>query len=59
MNRNNYFRFSNGNKAKLPFSDNEYENRLKGLKKIITEKSDTANFNIPGHREIDYFFNFF
>ena len=39
MNRNNYFRFSNGNKAKLPFSDNEYENRLKGLKKIITEKN--------------------
>ena len=37
MKRNNYFRFSNGNKVKLPFSDQEYKNRLDGLKKIIAE----------------------
>ena len=37
MKRNNYFKFSNGNKVKLPFSDQEYKNRLDGLKKIIAE----------------------
>ena len=39
MKRANFFQFDNGPKAKLPFSDNEYENRLKGLRKIISEKN--------------------
>jgi len=30
-NRPNYFQFPNGEKATLPFSDNEYQNRLVGL----------------------------
>ena len=39
MKRANFFQFNNGSKASLPFSDNEYENRLKGLRKIISEKN--------------------
>jgi len=38
MKRLDFFRFTNGSKAPLPFSDKEYENRLKGLRKIISEK---------------------
>ena len=29
--RPNYFQFYNGEKATLPFSENEYQNRLAGL----------------------------
>ena len=57
MNRNNYFRLSNGNKAKLPFSDNEYENRLKGLKKIITEKNLDAII-LTSMQNISYYSGF-
>ncbi|SVB94544.1 uncharacterized protein METZ01_LOCUS247398, partial [marine metagenome] len=39
MKRSNFFQFTNGSKVPLPFSDKEYENRLKGLRKIITEKN--------------------
>ena len=39
MKRSNFFKFTNGVKANLPFSDREYENRLKGLRKIISEKN--------------------
>ena len=39
MKRANFFQFNNGSKARLPFSDNEYEKRLKGLRKIISEKN--------------------
>ena len=35
MNRPSFFQLKNGSKAKLPFSDKEYENRLKGLHEII------------------------
>ncbi len=38
MKRSNFFRFTNGSKVPLPFSDKEYENRLKGLRKIISEQ---------------------
>ncbi len=38
MKRLDFFRFTNGSKAPLPFSDKEYENRLKGLRNIISEK---------------------
>jgi len=38
MKRSNFFQFSNGSKVPLPFSDKEYEKRLKGLRKIIAEK---------------------
>ena len=39
MKRSNFFQFTNGPKVSLPFSDKEYENRLKGLRKIIAEKN--------------------
>ena len=39
MKRSDFFQFTNGSKVPLPFSDKEYENRLKGLRKIITEKN--------------------
>ena len=39
MKRSDFFQFKNGSKVPLPFSDKEYENRLKGLRKIITEKN--------------------
>jgi len=39
MKRSDFFQFTNGSKVPLPFSDREYENRLKGLRKIIAEKN--------------------
>jgi len=39
MKRSNFFEFKNGNKASLPFSNQEYENRLIGLRKIISENN--------------------
>ena len=39
MKRPDFFQFTNGSKIPLPFSDKEYENRLKGLRKIIAEKN--------------------
>ncbi len=39
MKRSNFFQFTNGPKVPLPFSDREYENRLKDLKKIISENN--------------------
>ena len=39
MKRTNFFQFANGPKVTLPFTDNEYENRLKGLRKIIGENN--------------------
>ena len=35
MKRSSFFQFTNGSKAPLPFSDGEYENRLKDLREII------------------------
>ena len=39
MKRPDFFQFTNGPKIPLPFSDKEYENRLKSLRKIISEKN--------------------
>jgi len=39
MKRPNFFQFTNGPKVPLPFSNGEYENRLKGLRKIMAEKN--------------------
>ncbi len=39
MKRSNFFQFTNGKQALLPFSDKEYENRLKGLRKTISENN--------------------
>ena len=39
MKRSNFFEFTNGSKASLPFSDKEYENRLKDLRKIMIENN--------------------
>ncbi len=38
MKRPNFFQFTNGLKVPLPFSNKEYENRLKSLRKIMAEK---------------------
>ena len=37
MKRPNFFQLTNGSNANLPFTDKEYENRLKGLRKIMSE----------------------
>ena len=42
MKRSDFFQFTNGTKVQLPFSNKEYENRLKGLRKIIAEKNHDA-----------------
>ncbi len=39
MKRTNFFQLTNGSKVTLPFTDNEYENRLKGLRKTINENN--------------------
>ena len=39
MKRSDFFRFTNGSKVSLPFSNKEYENRLKSLRKILTENN--------------------
>ena len=39
MERPNFFQLKNGSKATLPFTDDEYKNRLKGLRKIISQNS--------------------
>ena len=39
MKRLDFFQFTNGDKIPLPFSDKEYENRLRGLRKIIEENN--------------------
>jgi len=38
MKRSDFFQFTNGPKIPLPFSDKEYENRLKSLRRIMAEK---------------------
>ncbi len=39
MKRSTFFQFTNGSKVPLPFTDKEYESRLKSLRKIITENN--------------------
>ena len=39
MKKSDFFQFTNGSKVPLPFSDKEYENRLKGLRKIMVENN--------------------
>ena len=39
MKRSAFFQLVNGSKSQLPFSDREYDNRLKGLRRIISEKN--------------------
>ena len=39
MKRSDFFQFTNGSKVSLPFSNKEYDNRLKGLRKIMAEKN--------------------
>lgn len=40
--RPDHFVFYNGEKAPLPFSDNEYENRLTTLRAVMSEKNIDA-----------------
>ena len=39
MKRPSFFQFNNGSKVPLPFSDKEYENRLNGLREIISQNN--------------------
>ena len=39
MKRPSFFQLKNGSKANLPFTDNEYENRLIGLREIISKNN--------------------
>jgi len=39
MERPNFFQLKNGSKGQLPFTDNEYENRLKSLRDIISKNN--------------------
>ena len=39
MKRPNFFQLKNGSKAKLPFTDNEYKNRLKSLRDLISKNN--------------------
>jgi len=39
MKRTSFFQLINGSKANLPFSNNEYENRLKALREIISKNN--------------------
>ena len=39
MERPNFFQLKNGSKATLPFTDNEYKNRIKSLREIISKKN--------------------
>ena len=39
MERPKFFQLKNGSKASLPFTDGEYENRLKGLREIISNNN--------------------
>jgi len=39
MKRSSFFQLNNGSKVPLPFSDKEYENRLHGLREIISKNN--------------------
>ena len=39
MKRPSFFQLKNGSKAHLPFTDDEYKNRLKGLREIISKNN--------------------
>ena len=48
MERPNFFELKNGNKAKLPFSDKEYKNRLNKIREAMSKKKGGygySNFN--------------
>ena len=57
MKRPNFFQFTNGLKVSLPFSDGEYENRLKGLRKIMAEK-DLEAVILTSMQNIAYYSGF-
>ena len=68
MKRPNFFQFTNGLKAPLPFSNREYENRLKGLRKIMAEKNLEAWLmvfhagvlcSLMGHMSMFYLYKFY
>jgi len=57
MKRPNFFQFTNGLKVSLPFSNGEYENRLKGLRKIMAEK-DLEAVILTSMQNIAYYSGF-
>jgi creatinase len=57
MKRPNFFQFTNGLKAPLPFSNREFENRLKGLRKIMAEK-DLEAVILTSMQNIAYYSGF-
>ena len=46
MKRPSFFQLNNGSKASLPFTDNEYENRIKGLREIISQNDLDAVIDV-------------
>ena len=48
MKRSNFFQLKNGTKALLPFTDNEYENRLNNLRNIIKQEGQICGKGIVG-----------
>ena len=57
MKRPSFFQLKNGSKAKLPFTDNEYESRLKGLREIIS-KNDLDGVILTSMQNIAYYSGF-
>jgi len=57
MKRPNFFQFTNGLEVPLPFSNGEYENRLKGLRKIMAEK-DLEAVILTSMQNIAYYSGF-
>jgi len=57
MKRPNFFQFTNGLKVPLPFSNKEYENRLKSLRKIMAEK-DLEAVILTSMQNIAYYSGF-
>ena len=57
MKRPNFFQLTNGSNANLPFTDKEYENRLKGLRKIMAEK-DLDTVILTSMQNVAYYSGF-
>ena len=54
MKRPSFFQLENGSKAQLPFTDNEYETRLKGLREIISKNNLDAGIWTSMQNIADY-----
>jgi creatinase len=57
MKRSSFFQLNNGSKATLPFTNTEYENRLKGLREII-DKNNLDAVVLTSIQNIAYYSGF-